>query len=204
MLARLFGIALILISVPAGAADIFVRSDGWIVVKGPFTNNDGLLFKMVASTVKGPTTVEMQSEGGSAAAAILIGSEIKDRGYATIVQANKECVSACAFAWLAGKPRLMDQDARIGFHGVYIMQDGKPVVSGSANALMGSYLASIDMPPAAIMFATDARPETFNWIDAKKAHELGFDVFVLDKPKTGRESLLKELFKRAEQDEGAD
>jgi hypothetical protein len=189
------------------AADIRIKSDGWVYVTGPFVSADGAQFKEVADRVQTSTTVVFESDGGSASAAILIGSEIKRRGWATAIMSGKTCVSACGFAWLAGHPRLMDRDARVGFHGVYVIENGKPVVSGSANALMGTYLASLGLTAPAIFFVTDAKPEGMNWLTQQKAAELGFNVFVLDPPPRaakGRKALLEDLFRRSSADEGAD
>lgn len=201
MLIRLAALAFSLLAVPAHAADIYRRSDGWIVIHGPMVQSDGPRFRSLVSTFEGPTTVVLESDGGSAGAAIGIGETIKQRGFATIVERGKTCVSACAFAWLSGKPRIMDPDSRLGFHGVYIMENGKPVTSGAANAVMGAYLGSLGLPESAIYFVTDAKPEGMAWLTQAKASELGFDVFVLDRPvprpKT-RKSLLEDLFRRSQ------
>jgi len=201
MLFRLAALAFALLAVPANAADIHRRSDGWIVVQGPFVQSDGPRFRALLSTFEGSTTVVLESDGGSAGAAIGIGEAIKQRGFATLVERGKTCVSACAFAWLAGKPRIMDPDARLGFHGVYIMENGKPVTSGAANAVMGAYLGSLGLPASAIYFVTDAKPDGMAWLTQEKASALGFDVFVLDRPAPrikSKKALLEELFRRSE------
>lgn len=188
-----------------------------IVVKGPFISEDYAKFRQVAETVEGLATVELESNGGSAGAAVLIGEEIRRRKWSTSVLVNKVCASACAFIWLAGTPRQLDRDARVGFHGVYVIEDGKPVVSGPANAVMGSYLTSLGLSTQAIFFVTEAKPEGMNWLTARKAAEIGIKVAVLKKPwerkwagsdqsadEGGKKgSLLKRLYLRAQQDESA-
>ena len=216
MITRIFSaIGMIAIAVSAEAADIRVRSDGWVVVKGLLTNNDGLLFNMVVSTVKGKATVELEGEGGSVSSAILIGGTIRDRGFRTIVQANRSCLSACAFAWLGGTPRIMDRDAKIGLHGAFVLEGTTPVVSAPANAMLGAYMTKLGLPPVAIMYATDAKPEAFNWLDPKRAADVGIGIEVFVRPwerkwttvqtvpikETSKSKLVEELFRRAEKDE---
>jgi len=218
MLARLFVfIAVLGFSASLEAAEI--KTDGRVVwITGPFVAEDGDRFKAVALAVGDGATIVLESDGGSAGAAIAVGEEIKRRKFATAVLADKTCASACGFVWLAGKPRLMDKTAKLGFHAVYLLEEGKPVPSVAANAVMGSYLGSIGIPPTAIYFVTMAGPDGMNWMDQKIAAKLGVEVLVFDQTVTdedeifgrrnmvkrgGKKALLEDLFRRANEDEGA-
>ncbi len=57
----------------------------------------------------------LESDGGNLDAGIEIGRAIWFREAATVVEEGT-CASACALAWLAGRPRYMAPKARIGFH----------------------------------------------------------------------------------------
>ena len=208
MIARLFAvIAALGFAVSVEAAEI--TTDGKVVwISGPFVSADGERFKSVSAAVRDGATIVLESEGGSAGASIAIGEEIKRRKFATAVLARKSCVSACAFAWLAGNPRIMDRAARIGFHAVYLVEDGRPVTSTAANAVMGSYLGSLGIPASAIYFATSAGPDGMNWMTQDIASKLGVSVFVfgttttdqhpnfgrLRKPPKSKKSLLNQLY----------
>jgi len=182
MLSKLLAIvASIAVSVPALAADFNVVGKE-ITVRGPIIERDGLMFKMIASPMKGKMTVIFESEGGAVSSAILIGGEIRDRKWATVVHSDKRCASACAFAWLGGYPRTMDRDARVGFHGAYLIEKGTPVVSSSANALLGAYLYAMGVKPMAIIFMTEAQPYAMNWLTIDEAARLEIDVEKIDKP----------------------
>lgn len=86
--------------------------------------------------------VVMNSPGGRMAEALLIGEIIHARHYATIVMDGSECASGCAFAWLAGDPRMMALTGHVGFHAVY-NDDRQP--SGPGNAMLGAYLGALGM-----------------------------------------------------------
>ncbi len=182
MLTRIFAVIAASLSVfPAAAADIAAKN-GHIIVAGRLDRGDATKFKNVAKQIAGPTTVVFEGDGGNAAASLLIGEEISRRSFATLVKNDRICASACAFAWIAGNPRLMENKAKIGFHAVFVMKDGKPVVSAVANALVGNYMTKMGMQPPAIVFATEAAPEKMNWLTAKKATSLGIEVHEIVRP----------------------
>ena len=211
MLARLFAFVVLFgVSASVDAAEIkFVDDDNFrrVTIVGPINALDGQKFKQVSDSFAGGATVVLESEGGSAGAAIAIGEEIRRRKFATAVFADKTCASACGFIWLAGKPRIMDKRAHIGFHAVYLIEEGKPVPSAAANAVMGSYLGSIGIPVTAIYFVTMAGPEGMSWMTADVAVKLGIEVYepvIPQKPETTKKAKLEDLFRRADEDEAID
>lgn len=73
---------------------------------------DGLgLYLMEAPDV---TTVVLESWGGSTNAAMAMGQKILDLSLATEVQHG--CESACAYAFLGGRPRTLVAGGQLGFH----------------------------------------------------------------------------------------
>lgn len=182
MLARLFAVIFALgFAASVEAAEIAAK-DGYIIVIGRLDRGDAAKFKSVAKQIVGPTTVVFEGDGGNAAASLLIGEEILRRSFATLVKKDRICASACAFAWIAGNPRLMEEKAKIGFHAVFVMKDGKPAVSAVANALVGNYMTKMGMQPPAIVFATEAEPEKMNWLTAERAASLGIKVHEIVRP----------------------
>jgi hypothetical protein len=93
-----------------------------------------------------------------------IGQLINQKGYSTAVAKNQFCASACALIWLAGKNRIIDKKAALGFHASYIERNGQKLESGVANALIGSYLTHLNLNENAIIFVTSAPPEGMNWL----------------------------------------
>lgn len=151
-----------------------------ITVSGSLGNEDVERFRAALAGV-GTGTVLLNSEGGSLYAGIEIGRTIRMRGLSTLVSPGVgECASACAFAWVAGTPRMLERGAKLGFHAAYILENGKPLVTGSGNALVGAYLRDLGLSDAAIFFATDARPESMRWLSESDVSRLGMSVSYLE------------------------
>ena len=83
------------------------------------------------------------------------------------------CTSACALIWLAGTPRYLGPEAHLGFHASYYDAGGRLVETGVGNAMVGHYLAQLDLPEDAAVFATIASPYEINWLNAANSGEAG-------------------------------
>ena len=59
--------------------------------------------------------LKLESVGGSVTAAMAIGHLVRDRGFATVVDRGKECLSACVLILAAGVERFISS-ARVGVH----------------------------------------------------------------------------------------
>jgi hypothetical protein len=141
----------------AATIDTTQLADGSTVisVQGDLVLPDIEVFKLKLSGVtKG--LVLLASDGGSLQAGIQIGTAIRLRGLATLVPDGSRCASACAIAWLGGTPRVMGQNARIGFHAAYRLERGAPVATGVGNALLGAYLNTLGLSDRAIIYVTMA------------------------------------------------
>ena len=84
------------------------------------------------------------------------------------------CASACALAWLGGIPRLMGANTHIGFHAAYNPRSGQE--AGVANALVGAYLSQLGLPDKAVIYATQAPPNSMTWLTLPEARQVGIDV----------------------------
>ena len=92
-----------------------VRADGKsLILKGGI--NDGTAESLSKALDLAPSvaTVVLQSTGGWVRQGNLIAKVISERGLSTYVE--HECSSACTIAFLAGKQRAGEPNARIGFH----------------------------------------------------------------------------------------
>lgn len=97
------------------AISLQVRADGKsIMLKGGM--NDGASEALTKALDLAPsvTTVVLSSSGGWVREGNLIAKLISDRKLNTYVE--HECTSACTIAFLAGKERAAEPNARIGFH----------------------------------------------------------------------------------------
>jgi hypothetical protein len=136
-------------------------------------------------------TVILQSDGGSAYAGIEIGKAIRMRGLTTrVTSQDGPCLSACAFAWLAGNPRTLTNSAQIGFHAAYEIVNGQPTPVGAGNALIGAYLRDVGLSDDAIFFVTQARPDQLKWLTERDAKSIGLAVKVVDDLEPALPSLL--------------
>lgn len=167
----------------AFAADIEVRDldsgDSLIAVTGEIVKGDAAKFKKIAAALDGAVVV-LDSDGGATIEAIEIGETIRLKGFSTLVINGTTCTSACGLIWLSGSPRVLSNSAQIGFHATYTDKSGSRMESGVGNALVGRYLAVLNLPQKAIVFATSAPPERLNWLTASNASSYGIDVKLID------------------------
>ena len=121
-------------------------------------------------------TISLRSDGGSVVAGIQIGENIRLKGFTTVVAGDPRCASACAIAWLGGTPRLMSAEARVGFgfHAAYDNKTGEE--TGVGNALVGAYLNKIGLPYSAVIYITQAAPNSMTWLSIADAEKQGIDV----------------------------
>jgi hypothetical protein len=176
---RAFLAALLLrAAAPAYAAQIDVSPLGGspqlISISGEIGANDFEAFKAKAGLLSGKVAVGLESPGGVLIAALQIGEYVRLKGWSTFVL--DECYSACASIWLAGTPRIMAPQAKIGFHAASVNGQEK----GRGNALVGAYMNRLGLGYGAIGWATDASPDEIAILTPAKAKELGIDVTVLE------------------------
>lgn len=149
-----------------------------IAVTGVIADTDDETFRDVAATSR-RAVVLLESQGGAVDPALEMGRAIRLKGFATHVDADKLCASACALMWLAGNPRQIVDGAKVGFHASYVLTDGRPVEKGVGNALIGAYLNQIGLSQDAIVFVTSAPPEGMEWLTVEKADRIGVSLTVV-------------------------
>jgi hypothetical protein len=162
----------------AHAATIVVRpaangEPALVTVDGDLQPNDGVQFRSKTSFLS-KAIISFRSRGGSAVVGIQIGECIRLKGFTTVVAGNARCASACAIAWLGGTPRLMSAEARVGFHAAYSSETGQE--TGVGNALIGAYLDKIGLPYSAVIYITQAAPNSMTWLSIADAEKQGIDV----------------------------
>jgi hypothetical protein len=163
---------------PGHAAQIEVNVEAdlpLISIVGDIEPNDADTFRARTYPL-GKAAVVLTSAGGNLVAALRIGEMVKAKRFPTVV--TDYCMSACTSIWLAGSPRTMTRNARIGFHQAY--SGATRQVSGSGNALVGSYLTRLGLGYAAVFYATSAGPDEMKWLTPEDARQVGIDVSVLD------------------------
>jgi hypothetical protein len=146
-----------------------------IEVMGELIRGDEAKF-IEAAIKSADAIVVFHSGGGNLLAGMEIGKAIRLKGFSTLVPDNMHCASACALAWLAGRVRLMSDTARVGFHAVYTSEDGETRVSSAGNAIAGAYLNQLGLPTSAIIYITDAPPDSMQWLNFADAQRVGIEV----------------------------
>lgn len=172
--------ALLVMSGAASSAEITedVLPEGVVFrVSGEFNLHDDRKFIKAVLPHDRAIVIFGDSVGGSLDAAIGIGKAIKLKQFHTSVAEGASCASACAYAWLAGQKRFMEPNARVGFHAAYTLEGGKDTtISGSGNAMIGAYLNELDLSIDAIIYVTNAGPESISWLDVAQANVIGIQV----------------------------
>jgi hypothetical protein len=171
---------------PARGAE--VTSDGpykWgggsIVINGDLVDGDFEKFRKVATSFTDyeKVLVLLNSTGG-AAVALDIGDLIRKSGMSTSVAEKDECLSVCAFIWLAGKHRFSGRTSRIGFHGVYNMRtDEVDHDAAMFDAIIGAYLGHLGFSYGDILWMLEPPPLNLHWLNAElaKEHNIYFQWF---------------------------
>ena len=92
-----------------------IRADGKsLLVKGGINDGTAEALSKALDIAPSVTTVVLYSTGGWVRQGNMIAKVISDRRLNTYIE--EECTSACTIAFLAGKERSADPNARIGFH----------------------------------------------------------------------------------------
>ena len=162
----------------ASAADIKADKTeaGTVIiwVSGEIKNGDDAKFRRLSIEHKDAIVV-LDSDGGQLMPALEIGKIIRLAGYTTMVGDDFVCTSSCALIWLAGSPRFLETEGKVGFHASYRDINGKFEETGVGNAVIGHYLSLLNLPQRAVVFATTASPTEIIWLTAQNAKRSGID-----------------------------
>jgi hypothetical protein len=150
-----------------------------ITVTGRINDGDHRTFREKVESAAWPVIVAFNSPGGHLISGLDIGEQIKAKSFATLVPSTMTCASACALAWLAGWPRYIAPQGRVGFHAVFNEKDHE--VSSVGNAVTGAYLNKLGMSYYAIVLITTPAPSTIQWLTKDRAMNVGI-IFNPDDP----------------------
>lgn len=169
----------------ARAAEVSIGTRGSsntpvISIVGEIVEGDDEKFRVMAR--KAPTAlVRLDSPGGLIDPAMEIGRIIWYNDMGTFVE-DAECASACGLIWLAGQPRALSKNGKVGFHSVYHTASKTSVVqSSSGNALVGAYLNSLKLNAKVVEYVTSTSPSDMRWLTEVDAQAIGLDAFFVDR-----------------------
>jgi hypothetical protein len=150
-----------------------ITRDDWIIVlKGVIEKGDHKKFAKITKGMPGAFVI-LNSPGGDIDAARVIGSLIIDNNYGTGVRDGMMCNSACTMIWLAGKPRFLDYNARLGFHSASRLKERRYERDQEGNIQIAFYMRIIGVPQQVIDLQSKADPCCFNYVDYKQARAWG-------------------------------
>jgi hypothetical protein len=156
-----------------------------ILVRGDLAIGDDKAFANVA-LAHSSAIVALNSNGGLLLPGLEIGKAIRLKGFTTVVPEGFQCASACALAWLAGTPRFLSPNGRVGFHAAYLESDGRQMPTSTGNALVGAYLNQLNLPTSAVIFVTSAPPEDMRWLSLDDAQRNGIEARKFDLGSSGK------------------
>jgi ATP-dependent protease ClpP protease subunit len=167
----------------ANSAEITINPNGKptpevgriIEITGEITTGDDL--RLIAALNNAPpnTLIFLTSPGGLIEPAIAMGRTIRNARANTLVSGT--CASACGLIWLAGTKRFTFSNGQIGFHAAYSGENA--TVNGTANALIGAYVAELGFGENVIRYITEKPPMGMQWLNEREANLLGIDVVSL-------------------------
>lgn len=183
-------VAIVGLAAPCQAADISAipgtnGGPAIILVRGELASGDDKAFANVA-LAHSSAVVILNSNGGLLLPGLEMGKAIRLKGFATVVPDGFQCASACALAWLAGTPRLLSPNGRVGFHAAYLESDGRRMPTSTGNALVGAYLNQLNLPTSAVIYITSAPPEDMRWLNLDDAQRNGIEARKFDPGSSGK------------------
>ena len=147
-----------------------------VSISGPLERGDSQKFwDAIKDDSKGLAI--FHSPGGLLEEGLAIGEQIRHKGFASAVAENTLCASACALAWLGGRPRLMKDTAKIGFHAAYVVNGPYKRESGVGNAIVGAYLTDMGLNLNAVRYVTTPGPDEIQWLSVRDAIRVGIAVY---------------------------
>jgi hypothetical protein len=136
-----------------------------ILMSGVIGAGDETTFHNLAATLPS-ATVLTSGPGGRVGPALAIGTEIRDRGWATLVPAGASCASACSMIWLAGGRRMLGNGAQIGFHAMSMMQNGQYHETHDVDNVLRQWLTDLGYAMDATATIVNTHAASIRWFDA--------------------------------------
>ena len=153
-----------------------------ISVEGELKPGDEKVFRSALLTVDDDylPIVFLNSPGGDLNAGIEIGNTIWTNEFVTVVLDDAICASACALAWLGGRPRYVELGSAIGFHAPTRVDDPERNPDSVGSAVTGGYLNQLGFKTGAIAYMTELGPDEMRWLTPEDAQRLGIYYEVWD------------------------
>jgi hypothetical protein len=136
-----------------------------IMLSGLIVAGDETKFYALTQNI-GQATVITTGPGGSVGAAIAIGTEIRNRGWSTLVPNNAQCASACSMIWLAGQTRRLAAGAQIGFHAMSRVQNGGRAEVHEEDFVLRRWLSDLGYALDTTATIVNTPAASIHWYDA--------------------------------------
>jgi hypothetical protein len=173
---------------------------GYIQATGEITRDTHTLFETFAHSQKfGAGLVRLSSPGGNLIGGILLGETFRSLKVSTEVGSSAAllnasepgladrapgiCASACAYSFLGGIERSLDNDAKLGFHRFYqedaLAEPTAKLFTGQdlgdaqkITAALALYVLKMGVDPSLVSLAASAGPNEMHWISKDDAQTL--------------------------------
>jgi hypothetical protein len=136
-----------------------------ILLSGVIAPGDEAAFHELAASFEKATLITT-GPGGNVAEAITIGTEIRNRGWSTLVPENTRCASACSMIWLAGQTRLLAAGAQIGFHAISRVQNGVRTEDHDEDFYLRKWLFDLGYEIDVTETMVNTPADSMRWFDA--------------------------------------
>lgn len=149
-----------------------------LLLKGDFENSDDPQALKREVDLTGSRIVTFNSNGGNIAAAMSYGRLIRSLGLATMQMRAAQCASACALAFVGGKPRVAEPGS-IGVHQSSFSPDtelsGPAAVAAvqAVTAQIMTYLIEMDVDPKLLQLSLSIPHDDMRYLTASEMRTFG-------------------------------
>ncbi len=144
-----------------------------IVLSGVIAPGDEIAFHRLAET-RDRAVVLTTGPGGVVATAVTIGTEIRARGWSTLVPPGAQCASACSLIWLAGQTRMLGAGAQIGFHAMSVIAgNGQSAETHDLDMFMRTWLTNLGYPSDATATIVNTPAASVRWYNTTELRANG-------------------------------
>lgn len=148
------------------------KSGPAILLTGEIELGDDAAFHKLAETLPNAAVVTT-GPGGSVKAALAIGTEIRTRGWSTLVPEGIQCASACSLIWLAGQTRSLAAGAQIGFHAMAVIRDGQHTETHDFDFALRAWLTGLGYAMDATSTIVNTQATSMRWYNVTELRASG-------------------------------
>lgn len=168
----------------------------WVSAQGEITDETPQAFREYVQSNGTPFNIALHSPGGSLAAGMELGRLIRETGATTFVAKTVQmleeglehyeeteegiCASSCAFAFMGGTERFVDDDGKLGVHQFYSRGEDE-VPSEIVQVLAGLTLfhtIEMGVDPRVIVAASGTASDQIYWFDKEELVTFGLDTSI--------------------------